>query len=60
MKTFYYESKSIEYMQGNCIDAESAGKAKYKIWLNGASDFFDTFSDFLKDIKIRVVKINNQ
>ena len=56
MKTFYYESKSIEYMQGNFIDAESAGKAKYKIWLKGASDYFDTFADFLKDIKIRVVR----
>jgi hypothetical protein len=56
LKTFYYESKSIEYMQGNFIDAESAGKAKYKIWLKGASDYFDTFADFLKDIKIRVVR----
>ncbi len=56
MKTFYYESKSIEYMQGNFIDAETASKAKYMIWLKGASDYFDTFADFLKDIKIRVVR----
>ena len=56
MKTFYYESKSIEYMQGNFIDAETASKAKYMIWLKGASDYFETFVDFLKDIKIRTVK----
>lgn len=56
MKTFYYESKSIEYIQGNYIDAETAGKAKYKIWLKGASDYFESFGDFLKDIKVRTVK----
>jgi hypothetical protein len=56
MKTFYWESKSIEYMNGGYIDAETAGKAKYKIWLKGACDFFETLSDFLKDIKIRTVK----
>ena len=43
-------------MQGNFIDAETAGKAKYLIWLKGASDFFETFADFLKDIRIITVK----
>ena len=59
MKTFYWESKSIEDMNGGYIDAETAGKAKYLIWLKGASDFFETFADFLKDIKIRTVKTND-
>lgn len=55
MNTYYYESKSIEYMQGNFIDAESIGKAKYLIWLKGASEYFDCFRDFILNIKIRKV-----
>lgn len=55
MNTYYYESKSIEYMQGNFIEAETVGKAKYLIWLKGACEYFDCFRDFIKDIKIRKV-----
>nr|DAH64197.1 MAG TPA: hypothetical protein [Caudoviricetes sp.] len=43
-------------MQGNFIDAETASKAKYLIWLKGACEYFDCFEDFIRDIKIR--KIN--
>ncbi|MCR1842773.1 hypothetical protein [Murimonas intestini] len=55
MSTYYYESKSIEYMQGNFIDAETASKAKYLIWLKGACEYFDSFGDYIRDIKIRKV-----
>lgn len=55
MNTYYYESKSIEYLQGNFIEAETTGKAKYLIWLKGACEYFDCFKDFIRDIKIRKV-----
>lgn len=56
MNTYYYKSKSVEYMQGNFIDAETIGKARYKIWLKSASEYFDNFGDFLKDLNIRKIK----
>jgi hypothetical protein len=46
----------MEYMDGNFIEAESAGKARYKLWLKGASDYFESFHDFIKHLKIREVK----
>ena len=35
MNTYYYESNSVEHLQGNFIEAESDAKAKYLIWLKG-------------------------
>lgn len=60
MNTYYYESKSVEYLQGNFIEAETLGKAKYQIWLNGASECFDSFGDFLRGIKIRKVSVSEE
>ena len=57
MKTYYYCIPSLEYIQGNYIDAESVGKARYKIWLEGAGEYFETFGEFIKLLKIRVVKV---
>mgnify|MGYP000547431256 FL=1 len=58
MNTYYYESNSVEHLQGNFIEAESAPKAKYLIWINGASEYYASFSDFLKDVKVR--KVNKE
>jgi hypothetical protein len=55
MNTYYYYSDDIEYMQGNFIEAETAGKARYEIWLKGASEYYETFKDFIKHLKIRKV-----
>ncbi len=55
MKTFYWEVPGCEYLSGY-IDAETASKARYKLWLKGASDMFESFGDFVKRLKIRRVK----
>lgn len=54
MKTFYWESKSCR--ESGYVSAETAGKAKYIIWLRGACDYFESFGKFVNDIKIRVVR----
>lgn len=58
MNIYYYESKSIEHQQENFVEAESIPKARYIIWLKGASEYYKNFIDFLKDIKIR--KVNKE
>lgn len=58
MNTYYYESNSVEHLQGNVIEAESASKAKYLIWMNGANEYYGSFSDFLKDVKVK--KVNKE
>lgn len=58
MNIYYYESKSVEYQQENFVEAESISKARYIIWLKGASEYYKNFIDFFKDIKIR--KVNKE
>lgn len=39
--------------------AETAGKAKYKIWLKSANDagYWETFGDFCKDCRVRKIEM---
>lgn len=57
MKTYYYQAEGSEYMQGNFIDAETIGKARYKLWLSGACELYSSFGEFIKCLRIRKVKI---
>lgn len=54
-KCFYYYDPNLEYMQGNFIDAETISKARYKIWLKGGCEYYETFGQFIKNLKIRKV-----
>lgn len=56
MNTYYYQASGTDYLQGNFINAETIGKARYKIWLNGANELYDSFGDFIKYLRIRKVK----
>lgn len=55
MNIYCYKSKSIKNYQENFVEAESIPKARYIIWLKGASKYYKNFIDFLKDIKIKKV-----
>jgi len=56
LNTYWYYAKGSEYLQGNFVNAETIGKARYKIWKKGASAFYENFGDFLKVLKIKKVK----
>ena len=56
MNTYWYYAEGSDYLQGNFIDAETIGKARYKIWLKGACDLYETFGDFIKHLRIRKVR----
>lgn len=55
MNTYWYYAEGSDYLQGNFIDAETIGKARYKVWLKGACDLYEDFGDFIKHLKIRRV-----
>lgn len=57
MKTFEYKCISNPNIC-SIVTAETASKAKYKIWLyHGASDSYNSFKEFLSDISLRTVNI---
>lgn len=51
MNIYYYQSKSIKHQQENFVEAESISKARYIIWLKGASEYYKNFIDFFKRYK---------
>jgi hypothetical protein len=55
MNTYYYQAPGSDYLQGDFIDAETVGKARYKLWLSGACELYETFGDFIKHLEIRKV-----
>lgn len=54
MSTYSYKSKTDGRIDG-FVTEQTLAKAKYKLWLRGASDYYQDFKSFLKDIEIRFV-----
>lgn len=59
MNTYSYRSKTDSRIDGY-IQCETLAKARYKIWLKGASDYYEDFKSFLKDTEVRKVNIESE
>lgn len=59
MNTYSYCSKTDGRIDGY-IDCETLAKAKYKLWLKSASDYYENFEAFLKEVKMRKVNIESE
>lgn len=55
MNRYVYYDDVLEFQREHFIDAETVGKARYKIWLKSASEYYETFGQFIKYLKIRRV-----
>ena len=54
MSTYYFKSKTDGRIDGY-VTERTLAKAKYKLWLKGASEYYQDFKSYLKDIEIKFV-----
>ena len=54
MRTYSFKSKTDGRIDGY-VTEQTLAKAKYKLWLKGASDYYSDFKSFLKDVEIRFI-----
>ncbi len=55
MNRYVYYDNYLEFEREHFIDAETIGKARYKIWLKGGCEYYETFGQFIKNLRIRKV-----
>ena len=58
MSTYHYKSKTDSRIDGY-VTEQTLAKAKYKLWLRGASEYYHTFKEFLNDLEIRFLSKDN-